>query len=427
MKSLQPTMIASVLVALGTRRRLSLPSGALHQGHSARGEGAHCVLGGAVLVVEHLLLELAERVGRRALPDPEAHGEALLAERLDALATDHLQRADERGRAAELVEGQQAQCVTEEHGDAEALVRRFWPRSRRSSSVNAITPRYASVLPPPVGEEDQLDVLAIGVLRVRDPVDVQQDERELEQAPLWPSRLAVALRATAQGRVGHGAVGEPEGLEHLRVGRQSLDATADPRPRHLGLLDQLGLGGAPRVAVDVDLGLVDQPRTVGVDDGHQALARFVAGLDLRQHLHVDGAALRRIAGAHAAHLVMGQPRGADARHAVLARRHLHRHAVADGVLMALAELEIGDLIIPLVAALAAPVGAGVEPRLVRDLHLHLEQELRVLLRRLLVRRAVVHEEERERPDSRRHPGRLGGFELTDYANPGRVRDGDTVG
>ncbi len=64
----------------------------------------------------------------------------------------------------------------------------------------------------------------------------------------------------------------------------------------------------------------------------------------------------------------------------------------DGVLAPLAELEVRDLIVPLVAALAAAVRARAEAGLVFDLHLDLEQELRVLPGGLLVRHAPVHEE-----------------------------------
>lgn len=98
----------------------------------------------------------------------------------------------------------------------------------------------------------------------------------------------------------------------------------------------------------------------------------------------------------------------------------------DGVLAPLAELEVRDLIVPLVAALAAAVRARAEAGLVLDLHLDLEQELRVLLGGLLVRHAPVDEEERERARARIEAGRLCRLEVPDDAHPRRARNAHSL-
>src|SRR5690606_6310547 len=59
-------------------------------------------------------LHLLEAVGGRALADPEAHGEAGVAEPARIALTDLFERADQRRGAPELIEGQEAQRVAED-------------------------------------------------------------------------------------------------------------------------------------------------------------------------------------------------------------------------------------------------------------------------------------------------------------------------
>jgi hypothetical protein len=88
----------------------------------ALGEGEGAAGFAAVAVVGDLGGDVGEGVGGGAAADPEADGEALGAELVGASLAQQLQGADQRGGAAELVEGEQAQGVAQQHGDAEARV-----------------------------------------------------------------------------------------------------------------------------------------------------------------------------------------------------------------------------------------------------------------------------------------------------------------
>jgi hypothetical protein len=67
-------------------------------------------------------VDLLEAVGGGALADPEADGEAGVAEAFGVAAAQLLERAHQGGGAAELVEGEEPQGVAEDDGDAAALV-----------------------------------------------------------------------------------------------------------------------------------------------------------------------------------------------------------------------------------------------------------------------------------------------------------------
>jgi len=101
--------------------------------------------------------------GVAAFADPETDLERPLAVALRFLATLEFESTDQAGRARELVEGEQAEGVAHHDADAGALSSPSPVlRRRRITIANAARPRYASVLPPPVGKKRRSTVSRLG-------------------------------------------------------------------------------------------------------------------------------------------------------------------------------------------------------------------------------------------------------------------------
>src|SRR5690606_22403172 len=62
------------------------------------------------------------RVRRHALTDPKADGERLVAPFLRVDPSQHLHRADQRGGSLELLQGEQTQGVSHDHGQTASRV-----------------------------------------------------------------------------------------------------------------------------------------------------------------------------------------------------------------------------------------------------------------------------------------------------------------
>ncbi|HEY3258645.1 MAG TPA: hypothetical protein VGJ95_00005, partial [Pseudonocardiaceae bacterium] len=166
-------------------------------------------------------------------------------------AAQHLGCADQRGRAFELLDGQQPQRVPHEHGDAkvgaEAGVDRLQPAHRQGEGGEAevgLGLAAAGGEPQQVGDGPLRVVGALGVAGVGQRRQVEQDERELKRPPpvvVRPVQLACHVvehpaRVGAAGAGHHGVdalhghrpVGEAEGAPGDRIGTQEVDADLHP-------------------------------------------------------------------------------------------------------------------------------------------------------------------------------------------------------
>ncbi len=147
--------------------------------------------------------------------------------------------------------------------------------------MKAVRPEVGLGLAAAGREEQQVDELAIAMRWYRDAREVDQHERELERAPLaaaTSSGCAVAVLGQAlPHRRGDRPVGDPKGLERVRVGEQ-LDAclhalAREPRPD----------AAAPRPSRAPWLGegdlLLAQPLAIALDERreHGLQARGVLG------------------------------------------------------------------------------------------------------------------------------------------------------
>jgi hypothetical protein len=108
------------------------------------------------------------------------------------------------GGAAELVEGEQAQGVAEQHGDAEARVGAVLPADPAQGEGEGDDAEVGLGLAAAGREEDQLDVSRLGSRGIGDPGEVLQEEGELEEVP---GGGGVGAEALTRGH-GHGLVGE---------------------------------------------------------------------------------------------------------------------------------------------------------------------------------------------------------------------------
>ncbi len=155
------------------------------------------------------------------------------------------------------------------------------PRSsckRRTAMVKAVRPRYASVLPPPVGNQSRSadghrprSRGPVGVVQVGQAGEVEEDEPELKGVPgpvgrvvhvcaggrlrlghaahvcrecgLTPGLAPCAGQSRLDALVVHGRVGEPERLGRLLVAGQQRDALVDAIPRALPRIESRRASG----------------------------------------------------------------------------------------------------------------------------------------------------------------------------------------
>jgi hypothetical protein len=135
--------------------------------------------------------------------------------------------------------------------------------------VNAARPRYASVLPPPVGKKIRSTASRSWFVRIDLARDVHQQEGELEGAPRRDELpglhlLGVLLSFTLRLGGGHHGVRELERIERDWVLGQDADAVLDPRLGHPGGVEE-GLRRLLPGATErgVEDGLLVDPRPVG--------------------------------------------------------------------------------------------------------------------------------------------------------------------
>jgi hypothetical protein len=192
----------------------------------------------------------------RSRPDPQADLDRPLAKRRPTVGpaivgahAQQLQRADDAGGAAELVERQQAQCVAHDDADAGAEQPVRTEPAQRDGEGGKSQIRLG--LAAAGREEQQVRGFAVGAALVGEAVEVEQNEGELEGAP---RRRMVAGAAGATG-VGDGTVGDGEGGADALVpgeqGNSAGDAVAGDRlcgdqrrggPRPLRCIGDIGGG-----------------------------------------------------------------------------------------------------------------------------------------------------------------------------------------
>jgi hypothetical protein len=345
-------------------------------------------------------VDVLEAVGGGALADPQADGEAGVAEAFGVAAAQLLEGAHQGGGAAELVEGEEAQGVAEDDADAAALVGAGLAAQAAEQQREGDEAEVSLGLAAAGGEVDEVGELAIVVGGVGDRGEVHEDEGELEGAP---ARLNVApvapILAPAIGlqRLGvHGAIGEREGLADLGVGGEQLDAAADSIPGALGLLHE-PVAGLLELVADRFAALKLDPRAVGLDQGGQGAdeAGAVEGGE-SAHLRDLNADLRLVGlVADRADLVareLGGPQLAD--HAVrVGAREDDAGVVADRPFAAVVEGHCEDPLILVDGVLAAVIGASEEAARVTEGEADLKDEVEVAV--AVERGPLVDEEEAE--------------------------------
>ena len=132
------------------------------------------------------------------------------------------------------------------------------PWRRRMATVKAVRPEVGLGLAAAGGEPEEVGhgvgaLAPVGVVEPGEAGEVEQDERQLEGIPravrgdvhVVVVDVPAPPDALGEERAGplepHGVVHEPEGVGHLRVGRQQVEPLLDPLQRLLAPLD-----GRPR-------------------------------------------------------------------------------------------------------------------------------------------------------------------------------------
>ena len=88
------------------------------------------------------------------------------------------------------------------------------------------------------GEEEQVHELSLGIGRVCDTRQIQQDEGELKGPPAWRAGAAFSGETAREGG-SHGPVRGTEGVERVRIVHQHPDAALHPRRGNPGETHEL--------------------------------------------------------------------------------------------------------------------------------------------------------------------------------------------
>ena len=197
----------------------------------------------------------AQPVRRGVGADPEADLDRPVAELTPSLFVDvvrigahQLERAHDAGRARQLVEREQAQRVAHDNGDAGTEHAR--PGEPAVRDDEGCETEIGLGLAAAGREEQQVGNLAVGMLAIGKPGNVEKDEGELERPP-----FRRGLRRRISGRAGiapprshgDGEVHVAEGAARDVVAGHEIDAFEDAPARDLHLGNE-ALGGlaAPR-------------------------------------------------------------------------------------------------------------------------------------------------------------------------------------
>ena len=271
-------------------------------------------------------------------------------------------------------------------------------------------------------EEQQVERLAVQVSLVDEPGGIEQDETELERAPGRHGFTRVPFRRPLPCGQRHRAVHQPECLTGLGVVTQRVDALREAIRGNPGAVQQQRarleslLGAWPRDALG---GALFDPAPVLAHERQKGDPQGLGRLQRGQNLHAQF---------HAADICRhdpthGGPRDPGNGHAVW--RLLDPDAMAHGVAQTLAETQVRDALVRVVARR----GAHIRPRQERstrrrsDDDLDLEQP-RLVLSAVRAFGLGVHDEKRHGAGARRESCD-GGREPLDAAfkaNTGELRE-----
>ena len=190
----------------------------------------------------------SEVIGRTRLADPQTDLERPFAEPTGSVAPAlQLQRADQPGRAPELIEGQQPQGVTHDDADARSratvLARVAEPPQDHGERSEA---EIRLGLAATGREEEQVHEFTFGIGGVCDTRKIQQDEGELKGPPARRAGAAFSGETAREGG-SHGPVRGTEGIERVCIVHQHPDAALHPRRGNPGETHEL-LGRLPALA-----------------------------------------------------------------------------------------------------------------------------------------------------------------------------------
>jgi hypothetical protein len=260
------------------------------------------------------------------------------------------QGANQRGRAAQLVQGEQAERVTHQHANARRANARMpqAPQDHRKGGEAEIRLRLSAA----GREEKQVHRLAVQMRGVKHPAQVHQNEGKLEGIPAWRLHLArvalVLLQFALPGGSGHRPVGDAERVENLRVRERvkaSLDAVCRVPRRENQVLSGLGVARFEARCLNGRL-LRVQPGSVMRHERRELGLRLGVAGHSAERLHVQfhvGDECRR----NFLYFGGGNPsRLDDMTDAAGFTLGGGGDAVADGVLKHVAELQVSDLLIP---------------------------------------------------------------------------------
>ncbi len=213
--------------------KVSLLNGSAHQGHFSIGMGEGFTLGSFPkarvrfrAVLSSRSFSVPKRFGVAAFPT-QSPIENRCGPYFCGLGPPHeLQRAEERGRAIELVEREEPQRVPHEHGHA----RRRQPRVLQAAEHQRERrePEVCSVLPPPVGKKMRSTISRSACVGLDLGGDVHQEERELKGRHVGTSFFSSSsfrFRCQAAGR--HRCVRRAKRVERGRIALQEANARVD--------------------------------------------------------------------------------------------------------------------------------------------------------------------------------------------------------
>ena len=240
--------------------------------------------------------------------------------------------------------------------------------------MNAARPRYASVLPPPVGKKSRSTNSRSGLAGFRYAGEVQQDEGELERPPagLGPGGSFASEAACESG--GDGTVRGAKGVERVRVVRQQANPALHPIRGDPGEAQEL-LGGCQALArQSAEVGAPGfDPRPVL---GHERRQRRLGRGPVREspeRLHAELRA-RHVEGLRLLDLGGRGPGGAEHPTGIVHQLPVRGDPVARRVLRGMGVVEVGHALIPVVRGHLAGVGARDERHFAPHLDLGLKGE-----------------------------------------------------
>ena len=333
-------------------------------------------------------------VGRAGLAHPKADLERPAAEPGGGiLAALQFKGADQPGRAPELIEGQQPQGVAHDDADpgpGESGVSLVAEPPKDHGERGEAEVRLG--LAAAGREEEEVHELALGIGRVRDAGEVQEDEGELKGPPAGRRPgYAFAGEAARESR-GHGTIRGAEGVERARVIHEEADPALHPvrgdrRKEQEFLGRRQAIAGQPAEPAPPAF----DPRPIlRHERGQRPLGCGAVG-ECAEHPHVE-LRPRHIEGLRLLHVGGGGPGGSEHVAGTVHQLPVGGDAVAGRVLRGVGVVQIRDTLVQVAVRGFARVRARDERD--RAPHLDLGLERKRLVPLLVGRRsAAVHQKQ----------------------------------